>query len=90
MTPVEEKLLAIASRELGGAPSDETILAVREAVSDHALWEAADWLLPLLQRLIDGAPTFQRIEIPAGYPAGESGLANVLADLVLRQASIDG
>lgn len=81
MTPVEEMLLAIATRELGVAAPPKTVATVREATSDHALSEASEWLVPLLQRLIDGATTVQPVEIPVGYPHGESGLSNVLLDL---------
>jgi hypothetical protein len=54
---------------------------VRESIDDHHVWEANDWLIPLLQRLVDGAPTLRPVVIPQAYPAGENGLANLLADL---------
>src|SRR4051794_1202593 len=81
MSDLERLLLAIASRELGHPAPSSTAEAVRESINDHDLWKANDWLIPLLQRLVDGAPTVRPVVIPWGYPAGEGGLANLLADL---------
>ena len=78
---LERHLLAIASRELRGPVPQSTADAVRESIDSHHLWEANGWLVPLLEGLLDGTPTAEPVEIPSGYPAGESGLANLLADL---------
>jgi hypothetical protein len=81
MSELERRVLAIASRELGGPVPQSTADAVRESIESHHLWEANDWLIPLLQRLLDATPTPGPVEIPWGYPGGENGLANLLADL---------
>ena len=81
MDELEQHLLAIASRELGRPAPPSTADAVRESIDGHSLWEANGWLIPLLRRLIDRLPTDGPVEIPWGYPAGENGLANLLADL---------
>ncbi len=81
MPDLERYVLTIASRELGHPAPQSTANAVRESIESHHLWEANDWLIPLLQRLIDRIPTAQPVEIPCGYPAGSSGLSNLLADL---------
>jgi hypothetical protein len=78
---VEAKLLELAARELGRPLRPEAARAVREAAADHALEEAAGWLAPLLDRLLAGTPTAGPVEVPAGYPGGAGGLANVWADL---------
>ena len=78
---LERHVLAIASRELGGPVPQSTADAVRKSIESHHLWETNNWLIPLLQRLLDANPTSEPVEIPWGYPAGKSGLANLLADL---------
>jgi hypothetical protein len=81
MSDLERHLLALASRELGRSAPASTADAIGEAINDHHLWEANHWLIPLLRRLLDREPTTAPVEIPRGYPAGENGLANLLADL---------
>jgi hypothetical protein len=81
MSALEEYLLVIASRELGYPAPSSTRDAIRESIDSHHLWEASDWLLPLLRRLIDGALTAEPVEIPSGYPYGENAFANLLLDL---------
>ena len=81
MSDLEQHLLTIASRELGYSAPQSTADAVRESIASHHLWEADDWLIPLLRRLVERIPTVEPVEIPAGYPAGENSLANLLADL---------
>lgn len=81
MSDLERHLLMIASRELGRPAPLSTVEAVRNSIDSHQLWEANDWLIPLLCRLIEGIGTSGPVEIPFGYPAGENGLANLLADL---------
>ena len=81
LSELERHLLAVASWEIGGPVPQTTADAVRESIESHHLWEADDWLIPLLQRLLDASPTPEPVEIPCGYPDGVSGLANLLADL---------
>lgn len=77
---VELKLLAVVSRVIGKPVPPDVATAVCNSMSAHSLSAAAEWLVPLLDRILVGSTTPQAVEIPAGYPGGESGLANVLAD----------
>ena len=81
MSDLERHLLTIAARELGHPAPPSTADAVRESIDAHCLLEASDWLVPLLRRLVGGVTTDGPVEIRWGYPAGENGLANLLADL---------
>jgi hypothetical protein len=78
---LERHFLAIVSQELGVPVPQSTIDAVHEAIESNSLCEANQWLIPLLQRLLNAHLTSEPIEIPWDYPGGEAGLANVLAEL---------
>ncbi len=77
---VEQKLLAVVSQVIGKSVPRDVATAVSESISAHSLSTAAVWLVPLLDRLLAGLTTPHAVEIPAGYPSGENGLANFLAD----------
>ena len=54
--------------------------ALVELVGDHLVdAEAPEWMLVFLEDVLSGRAA--RTHIPTGYPMGENGLANILADI---------
>ena len=76
------KLLARVLESVLGPLSQDQLMEVEDSVHSHGLDgdNPPSWMTKLLQTLVDGVLT-GRVSIPDGYPEGENGLTNVLADV---------
>jgi hypothetical protein len=55
---------------------------VQAAIENHLDPEASpSWMLELFDRLLEGRPTSEAVGYPLGYPDGENGFVNVIADV---------
>ncbi|MEZ0367869.1 MAG: ankyrin repeat domain-containing protein [Candidatus Sericytochromatia bacterium] len=76
MLPVLEK---IAARSL----SFEERALLEEILTDHGLEGASppEWMLALFDDILASRGDKPACDVPTGYPGGENGLANILADI---------
>jgi hypothetical protein len=79
---LRERLLLLAAAALGRAATDEDEVLVQEAIGNHLVEDRTPpWMIELLDRLLEARPTPEATRYPWGYPEGENGLVNILADM---------
>ncbi len=82
LSPIAPRLVRVASAVLGRVPTADDWFAVQAAIENHLDPEAGpSWMLELLDRLLEGRPTPEAVGYPIGYPEGENGFVNVVADV---------
>ncbi len=86
----QELLLHLVARSEGRALSPDEVRAIGEIILDHD-WVDANRLpevMLILERLLDGPASSMLLSVPAGYPFGMGGMANVFLDLAEKFESI--
>jgi hypothetical protein len=79
-SPLARRLFSLVERIRGSALSQSDAERIETSLHDHDLAaKPPDWMTELFDDILQGR-TGRRV-IPAGYPSGENGLANVLATI---------
>ncbi|MFS8071129.1 MAG: hypothetical protein ACMG6S_32570 [Byssovorax sp.] len=82
LSSLAPRLVRVVSAALGRVPTEDDWFVVQEAIENHLDPEAGpSWMLERLDRLLEGRPTPEAVGYPRGYPEGENGFVNVVADV---------
>lgn len=79
--PIVDHLSRIAVAAANVPISEDLRDRISEIVLEHGLLTPPEWMIAFFCLLANGVSTRTQMELPVGYPEGESGIANILADI---------
>lgn len=83
LLPPLGRLLGQILMRIEGALGAEDAWLIEDVLDAHGLCVGVppEWMTTLLQALLEGRVSDERVPYPTGYPHGENGLINVLLDI---------
>ena len=79
--PIVDQLCLITTKASGVADNEDLRSRISEIVWEHGLLTPPTWMMEFFALLANGVDERTEILIPPGYPEGENGIANILADI---------